>query len=76
MPEKGGGLAGIHQVRLQKLYNPVVAAVLRSPLHGVMSDSVMLLTYRGRKSGKVLTTPISYVRDGGDILAVTSRDHA
>jgi len=76
MPEKGGGLAGIHQVRLQKLYNPVVAAVLRSPLHGVMSDSVMLLTYRGRKSGKVFTTPISYVRDGGDILAVASRDHA
>ena len=76
MPEKGGGLAGIHRVRLQKLYDPVVAAVLRSPLHGVMSDSVMLLTYRGRKSRKIFTTPISYVRDGEDLLAVASRDHA
>jgi deazaflavin-dependent oxidoreductase (nitroreductase family) len=63
-------------VRLQKLYNPIVAGILRSPLHGVMSKSVMLLTYRGRRSGRLFTTPISYVRHGEDLLAVASRDHA
>jgi deazaflavin-dependent oxidoreductase (nitroreductase family) len=62
-------------VRLQRLYNPVVTAILRSPLHGLTGNSVMLLTYRGRRSGDVFTTPISYVRDGGDLLAVASRDH-
>ena len=62
-------------MRLQKLYNPVVAAILRSPLHGLMSKSVMLLTYRGRRSGRAFATPISYVRDGEDLLAVASRDH-
>ncbi len=61
---------------LQRLYNPVVAAVLRSPLHGLMSKSVMLLTYRGRRSGRAFATPISYVRDGEDLLAAASRDHA
>jgi deazaflavin-dependent oxidoreductase (nitroreductase family) len=63
-------------MRLQKHYNPIVAGVLRSPLHGVMSNSVMLLSYRGRRSGRTFTTPISYVRDGEDLLAVASRDHA
>ncbi len=63
-------------MRLQRLYNPVVTAILRSPLHGLTGNSVMLLTYRGRRSGDVFTTPISYVRDGGDLLAVASRDHA
>ncbi len=60
---------------MQRLYNPVVTAILRSPLHGLTGNSVMLLTYRGRRSGDVFTTPISYVRDGGDLLAVASRDH-
>ena len=46
---------------MQNLYNPIVAGILRSPLHGVMSKSVMLLTYRGRRSGRIFTTPISYV---------------
>jgi hypothetical protein len=41
-----------------------------------MSNSVMLLTYRGRRSGRAFTTPISYVRDGEDLLAVAFRDHA
>lgn len=63
-------------MRLQKLYNPIVAAILRSPLHAVMSKSVMLLSYRGRRSGRTFTTPISYVRDGEDLLAVASHDHA
>ena len=63
-------------MRLQRLYNPVITAILRSPLHGLMSNSVMLLTYRGRRSGRAFTTPISYVRDGEDLLAVASRDHA
>ncbi len=62
-------------MRLQRLYNPVVTAILRSPLHGLTGNSVMRLTYRGRRSGDVFTTPISYVRDGGDLLAVASRDH-
>jgi deazaflavin-dependent oxidoreductase (nitroreductase family) len=63
-------------VRPRKLYNPIAVAILRSPLHGLMSNSVMLLTYRGRRSGRAFTTPISYVRDGEDLLAVASRDHA
>ncbi len=46
-----------------RLLNPLVAALLRSPLHSVMSRNTMLLTFTGRKTGKSYTTPISYMRD-------------
>lgn len=61
---------------MQKLYNPIVIRLLRSPLHGVMSGSTMLVTYAGRRSGKEYTTPVSYVRDGNDLLAVGSHEHS
>jgi len=63
-------------VRLQKLYNPIVAAILRSPLHAAMSNSTMLLTFSGRKSGRTYTTPVNYVRDGDELLVVGSRGHS
>ncbi len=63
-------------MRRQRLYNPIVVSLLRSPLHGVMSKSVMLLTYRGRRSAREFTTPVSYVRDGDNLLVVGSRDHS
>jgi deazaflavin-dependent oxidoreductase (nitroreductase family) len=51
--------------------NPLMKLILRSPLHGLASHNTMLITVTGRKSGKVYTTPVNYVRDG-DILLVTS----
>jgi deazaflavin-dependent oxidoreductase (nitroreductase family) len=34
---------------------------------------VMLLTYKGRKSGKTMTTPLLYIRDGRDVVTVASK---
>ena len=65
-----------HLVRVQRLYNPVVVRLLRSPLHGAMSNSTMLLTFTGRKCGRTYTTPVNYVRDGDDLLVVASREHS
>ncbi len=64
-------------MRMQKLYNPVVIRLLRSPLHGVMSGYTMLITFTGRRSGKEYTTPISDVRDGEEeLLTVRAREHS
>ncbi len=53
--------------------NRFMAAVLRSPLHGLLSGSVMLITVTGRKSGKAYTTPVNYTRLGeGESLGVIS----
>src|SRR5207244_6983362 len=41
-----------------RLVNPLLAAVLRSPLHRLASKNLMLLTVTGRKSGRTYTLPI------------------
>lgn len=46
-------------------------AVLRSPLHGMLSGGVVLITVTGRKSGKKYTTPVNYLRQG-DVLRIVS----
>jgi deazaflavin-dependent oxidoreductase (nitroreductase family) len=51
-------------------YNALMSAVLRSPLHAMLGDT-MLLTVTGRKSGKRYTMPVSFYREG-DVLWVTS----
>jgi hypothetical protein len=52
-------------------YDPVVKILLRSPLHGLISGGVLLLSYTGRKTGKKYHVPLSYVRDGDDLLILT-----
>jgi hypothetical protein len=37
--------------------------ILRSPLHRLLSDSLMLLTFTGRKTGKRYTIPVGYTRE-------------
>ena len=58
----------------QKLYNPSVSWLLRSPLHGLMNNSTMLITFAGRKSGKTYTTPLNYVRDDHTLQVVSPKD--
>lgn len=53
--------------------NVVVRLLLRSPLHCWLSDTVLLLTYTGRKSGRRYTNPVSYSRAGDLVTMFTSR---
>lgn len=55
-------------------YNPIIALILRSPLHGMLSNGIMLVTYTGRKSRRTISVPVSYVRDDEDdnVLWTTS----
>ena len=61
-------------MRWQKLYNPMVSWLLRSPLHRLISSSTMLSSYTGRESGRTYTTPVNYVWDGDTLLVVSPRD--
>ena len=54
-------------------YNPIMMWLLRSPLHGLLSGSTLIITYTGRKSGKTFSTPVNYVRDGDALWAVSYR---
>ena len=56
---------------LYRLVNRVVALVLRSPLHGLVSRRILLLTFVGRRSGRTLAVPLNYVRVDGYIVCFT-----
>ncbi len=56
---------------LMRVINRFPALLLRSPLHGVMSGGVLLLSFVGRRSGQRYTTPINYLREGDAILMTT-----
>jgi len=45
--------------------------ILRSPVHGMVSKSIMLITFSGRKSGKTYSTPVSYSQDGELVYVFT-----
>ena len=55
-----------------KIINPVVKTLLRSPLHRTMSHNTVLLEFTGHKSGRSLSTPVSYVINDDELQCFTS----
>jgi len=54
--------------------NSFMTFMLRSPLHGVMSGSTMLVTVTGRKSGRLITTPVNYYQEGDTLWVISNRE--
>lgn len=57
-------------------FNPIIQLILQSPIHGVISKSIMLIQYSGRRSGKLYSIPVNYfhlVDDQRSFLATTSQ---
>ncbi len=54
--------------------NSAMKFVLRSPVHGMVSKTVLLITFTGRKSGKTYTTPVDYSQDGDQVTVFTHAD--
>lgn len=55
-------------------FNPMMVWLLKSPLHGFISKGVMLVSVTGRKSGKTISTPTNYLREGNTLWVVSWRD--
>jgi hypothetical protein len=59
-------------------YNSIMESLLKSPMHGVVSKNMMLISYTGRKSGQEFTTPVNYWqvsdRDTGLLLTTSKPD--
>jgi hypothetical protein len=59
------------QAFFTRLGNPILSALLRSPLHAVLDGGTMLVTVAGRRSGRLYTTPVNYQQQG-DMLTIIS----
>lgn len=53
------------------LLNPLMKRILRSRAHRLVSDNLLLLSFHGRKSGRVYATPVSYAQEGETLLLMT-----
>jgi len=62
--------------QLLKRINPLVIALLKSRLHGLMSKDVMLITVTGRRSGRSYTRPVSYAREDQTVRCFSRNDTA
>ena len=54
--------------------NPIVTGLLRSPIHGIASASLCVFSYRGRRSGKAYSTPLSFMREGSTVRLLSSHN--
>ena len=59
--------------RLMTRLNPVVAWILRSPVHPLLSRGLMLLQLTGRHTGRRYWIPVGYQRDGDTITVLVSQ---
>jgi hypothetical protein len=58
---------------LNRIVNPLVRALLRSPLHPLLSGRLLLLRVTGRRSGRTFEVPVGYLRnDSGLVITVGS----
>ena len=61
---------------LNRTGNPVVRALLRSPLHPLLSRRLALISYTGRRSGREWTIPVGYALNGDRVtIAVGAAEH-
>jgi deazaflavin-dependent oxidoreductase (nitroreductase family) len=51
--------------------NSAMKFVLRSPVHAMVSKTILLISFSGRKSGKTYTTPVSYSQSGDQVSIFT-----
>ena len=51
--------------------NSAMKFVLRSPMHGMVGKTVLMITFTGRRSGKTYTTPVDYSQDGDQVYIFT-----
>jgi hypothetical protein len=54
-----------------RMVNPLVRALLQSPMHGLADQSVVVLHLTGRRTGRRYSVPINYVMVDGRIVLVT-----
>lgn len=56
------------------LGNMVMKPLLVSPLHFLVSNHLLLLRFKGRKSGKLYATPVEYRQQGDELMIFTQQE--
>ena len=57
---------------LNRIINPLVRALLRSPLHSLSSKRLVLLRVTGRRTGRTFELPVGYALEGSTLVVTVS----
>ncbi|WP_421842200.1 hypothetical protein [Mycobacterium sp.] len=57
---------------LLRIVNPILAALLHTPLVGSLREQLMVLSFNGRKSGRQFSIPLSAHIIDGELYALTN----
>lgn len=62
------------QDAFNRLGNPLLSALLRSPLHALAGSGTALISVTGRRSGRTYATPVNVIADGNQLTIVSLRE--
>jgi len=54
--------------------NLFMKAIINSPLHRLLGSSFAVISLRGRKTGKLYSTPVNVARDGEGFTVISRRE--
>lgn len=54
-----------------KVLNPTVTSILQSKLHTLLSKQLMIVFFKGKKTGRSLSTPVRYLQQGNKVSCLT-----
>ena len=69
--ERSSRVSSVHRGFEERIANPLFERLLRSRLHWPASRWLLLLAYRGRRSGRTYSLPVLYERVEGRLVVVT-----
>lgn len=62
-------------MNLWRIINPLVALIARSPFHFLISSQVLVINFKGIKTGKNYLIPVSYHQDTATYICTTLRSN-
>jgi deazaflavin-dependent oxidoreductase (nitroreductase family) len=62
------------QDAFNRVGNPILSALLRSPLYALAGSGTALITVTGRRSGRTYATPVNVLTDGDRLTIVSLRE--
>jgi hypothetical protein len=69
-------VSGVAGLRTLRLANPIVRRLLESPVHGLLSARLLVLTYEGHRSGREYRIPLGYVEASDGTIVTLAAEPA
>ncbi len=53
--------------------NGFMKIILRSPIHKILSGNTLIISFSGRMTGRLISTPVNFAREGNNLYITSTR---